>query len=607
MSLKIRQIEIRITTLEGLFGVRLRLNSDGLVVIRADNTSGKSTLVEGLIYGLGLEAMLTANQQTLPLQYAISEKFLFEGREIRVSESEVLIEMENGLGKIITTQRPVVSRSKKRHLITVWEGPALTAPDELYPRADYFVRIEGSAQRELGFHTFLTKYLGWVLPDVSRFDGSETMLYLECIFPLFIVEQKHGWSGIQSRLPTHFGIREMGKRAIEFVLKLDSYGIAQKRQRLKEELARINSTWERNVRDFDARVGAFGSVVRGLPAAPRLSWSKGSTGDVLIFRENEWLTLSAAEEKDTTQLSLLVAKDIPSTSEDAPRITKLLADAQRELATVEVLTARSFRDDSAEEEQNAELRLRLASLKADRQSYRDLRRLHTIGAELSLDVTAMHCPTCDQSIKDVLLPQGSVTAPMALEENLSFIDGQIMTFQTMLQDSERVLESRRRAVTALNSKLQELRTTIRSYREALVLSQGSASAGAVRERLVIESRLQAIRTLKDLFGEIVLQLTVLSEQFDQLHQSLDKLREDRSAEDEAKLSELQKSFVAQLDEYGFSSITPTSALQISRDTFRPTYEAFDLGFNLRQVTWSEQFGRTCMACWRCLERTKRIT
>lgn len=292
---------------------------------------------------------------------------------------------------------------------------------------------------------------------------------------------------------------------------------------------------------------------------------------------------------------MLVAKDIPSTSEDAPRITKLLADAQRELATVEVLTARSFRDDSAEEEQNAELRLRLASLKADRQSYRDLRRLHTIGAELSLDVTAMHCPTCDQSIKDVLLPQGSLTAPMALEENLSFIDGQIMTFQTMLQDSERVLESRRRAVTALNSKLQELRTTIRSYREALVLSQGSASAGAVRERLVIESRLQAIRTLKDLFGEIVLQLTVLSEQFDELHQSLDKLKEDRSAEDEAKLSELQKSFVAQLDEYGFSSITPTSALQISRDTFRPTYEAFDLGFNLSasdmvRTIWSYLYG-----------------
>ena len=181
MSLKLRQIEIRITTLQGIFGVRVRLDDDGLIVIRADNTSGKSTLVQGLIYGLGLEAMLTANQQALPLQYAITEKFLYEGREVRVSESEVLIEMQNSNGEIITTQRPIISNTKKKHLITVWNGPALTEPENLYDKSDYFVRIEGAAQREMGFHTFFAKYLGWTLPEVSRFDGSETILYLECM------------------------------------------------------------------------------------------------------------------------------------------------------------------------------------------------------------------------------------------------------------------------------------------------------------------------------------------------------------------------------------------------------------------------------------------
>src|SRR5580698_1946144 len=234
MSFKLRQIEIRITTLQGIFGVRVRLDEDGLIVIRADNTSGKSTLVQGLIYGLGLEAMLTANQQALPLQYAITEKFLYEGREVHVSESEVLVEMQNSKGEIVTTQRPIISNTKKKHLITVWNGAALTEPENLYDKFDYFVRIEGAAQREMGFHTFFAKYLGWTLPEVSRFDGSETILYLECIFPLFVVEQKHGWSGIQSRLPTHFGIREMGKRSIEFVLSLDSYAISQKRQRIRE-------------------------------------------------------------------------------------------------------------------------------------------------------------------------------------------------------------------------------------------------------------------------------------------------------------------------------------------------------------------------------------
>lgn len=580
MSLKLRQIEIRITTLQGIFGVRVRLDDDGLIVIRADNTSGKSTLVQGLIYGLGLEAMLTANQQALPLQYAITEKFLYEGREVRVSESEVLIEMQNSNGEIITTQRPIISNTKKKHLITVWNGPALTEPENLYDKSDYFVRIEGAAQREMGFHTFFAKYLGWTLPEVSRFDGSETILYLECIFPLFVVEQKHGWSGIQSRLPTHFGIREMGKRSIEFVLKLDSYAIAQKRQRIREDQTRLNTKWERSVRDFDAKVGALGSVVRGLPPAPRASWPGKSMADVLIFRDNEWVSLGVAEEKDRQKLAALSAEEIPSTSADAPRITALLRDAQRELVTLEVLAARSIRDNSVEEEQNVELRQRLASLQADRQSYLDLRRLHSIGADLALEVASKHCPTCDQSIEDVLLPQGALTAPMALEENLRFISGQITTFQTMLQDSERVLENRSRSVTAISSKLQELRTTIRSYRDALISSQNSASAGAVRERLVVEVRLQTIQTLKNMMNETVAELTLFSEQYGDLQRALEALKEDRSVEDEAKLSALQASFLSQLDQYGFSSITPTSALQISRETFRPTYEAFDLGFNL---------------------------
>jgi len=51
-------------------------------------------------------------------------------------------------------------------------------------------------------------------------------LYVEAIFPLMIIEQKHGWGGIQSRMPIHFRIREMAKRAIEFILHLDSFQIA---------------------------------------------------------------------------------------------------------------------------------------------------------------------------------------------------------------------------------------------------------------------------------------------------------------------------------------------------------------------------------------------
>jgi hypothetical protein len=47
--------------------------------------------------------------------------------------------------------------------------------------------------------------------------------------------------------------------------------------------------------------------------------------------------------------------------------------------------------------------------------------------------------------------------------------------------------------------------------------------------------------------------------------------------DERRLSDLQSSLVDQLAEYGFLSF-PVETIGISRDTYHPTREGFDLGF-----------------------------
>jgi hypothetical protein len=52
-----------------------------------------------------------------------------------------------------------------------------------------------------------------------------------------------------------------------------------------------------------------------------------------------------------------------------------------------------------------------------------------------------------------------------------------------------------------------------------------------------------------------------------------------SLQDKAKLARLQVLFREQLKEFGFSSLNADS-LEISTDTYRPTREGFDLGFDL---------------------------
>jgi len=516
----------------------------------------------------------------LALQYAVLERFQYKDEEIHVDESEVLVEIENGDGQIITIQRAIISHTKKRNLVTVWNGPLLTGDKNDLGRKDYFVRIEGAAQRPLGFHNFLASYLGWQLPIVSRFDGSDVPLYLECIFPLFAIEQKHGWSGIQSRMPAHFRIREMGKRAIEFVLKLDSYAIAAERQRLREQLNAISENWERVVIELDAKFGAFGGVLRNVPKLPRSEWPLVPPPECLIFDGKEWEPVQLAQLRAASRLKELSAVDVPNIADDAARITEALRAAQKELAALEVTATRALQDSAAEETQNASIRERIAALEADLQQYQDLKRLREIGAELKLSVVTGRCPTCEQEINDVLLPQAAAAPPMSFEENIKFISGQISAFTTMLNDSQRVMEARQRSVTGIRNRLQELRTSIRTYKQALTSAERDASAGAVRERMVLEANIQTFERISEYLDDALESLEVYAQEFAKCTSALENLKSDTSERDESKMQSLQTSFISQLEQYGFSSIKPASLLQISRETFRPTYEGFDLGFNL---------------------------
>ncbi len=68
----------------------------GLVVLRADNSSGKSTCLQGIVYALGLEGMLSASR-AIPLPHVATSSLTDEadGRELGVLESYVMLEFEN--------------------------------------------------------------------------------------------------------------------------------------------------------------------------------------------------------------------------------------------------------------------------------------------------------------------------------------------------------------------------------------------------------------------------------------------------------------------------------------------------------------------------------
>jgi hypothetical protein len=289
---------------------------DGLVVVWADNSMGKSTCVRSMLIALGMEAMLTFSQSDLPLPPAVKARLESDEGEHDVLESEVFLEIENSRGQRIVTQR-TIKGERDRNLITVHEGPVLTSPATVVPTRDYFVNREGAATRESGFHHFLAGFVGWSLPAVQSFDGAERPLYIQCLFPYFVVEQTRGWSTVQPPLPMHFRIRDAHRRAVEFLLNLDAHQVALKRQELLLEKGRIESDWKAEAMQVTQLAEMASGAVQGLPRQPISSWPPQVAPSLVVPSGERWIALAERLNGNRTELSQLVDQEIPRVQEIA--------------------------------------------------------------------------------------------------------------------------------------------------------------------------------------------------------------------------------------------------------------------------------------------------
>ena len=184
--MRLRALQLRVTTESGVFGTDLTFEN-GLVLLRADNSSGKSTVVQSVIYALGLEGMLGPSH-AVPMPEVMTDRIRDDatGQVHNVVQSSVVLEFENGAGDVATVRRFAFHLSNDKNLVSVWPGGVLTGEAE-GPSVDYFARLGGSASREGGYHTWLSTFLGYNLPEVARYSGDPSPLYLETFFPLFFV------------------------------------------------------------------------------------------------------------------------------------------------------------------------------------------------------------------------------------------------------------------------------------------------------------------------------------------------------------------------------------------------------------------------------------
>jgi len=581
MTLHLRHLQLRAVSSGREYGADIEF-ADGLNIIRADNSSGKSTCMQAVIYALGLEGMLSP-RRVVPLPHAMTDSIEIAGSDLPVEESWVTLEIENASGDRLQVRRAVKSASANQALIQASRYSA----DSTVSRRDYFVRRAGAAQREAGFHFELARFLGWRLPNVTRNDGSEGTLYLECLFPYFFVEQKHGWSGIQARIPTYFQIRDVSKRSAEYILGLDAYDVVLRRQRIEAAAGIMRTEWRQVVDRLRFSARSRGAVVTGLADQPPTAGVEVAELVVVMPRGETWVPLDEEISLLRSQIHEFRGRE-RTVGQAAPDLEQRLAEAEAQLTAVSAVLTESLKKLEETQARRNSLELRVVSLTEDLQRHRDAALLRRLGSTESLSHASVpRCPTCEQDLPDGF----EITRnPMTEEQNIAFIEQEVRTYRAMQSDIERVLEAEEIQVARLREESGRLRRTIRTIKDSLVAPESLPSAEEAAEQLRIDERLESLVTFRD---ETMLTLEELRDRATRLAENraaLADLSEGESQRDQVKLAYLGHSFVDQLRAYGFSSLEPES-LEISRETYRPIHEGFDLGFDLSasdmvRVIWS---------------------
>lgn len=592
MSLRVRQLRLVAETSAGTFGRELEF-PDGLILIRADNTRGKSTVMQSIIYALGLESMVDP-RHVVPLPPAMTDTLRdSKDEEHHVSESYVVLEIENGEGKRLTCQRWVAHERMDRHLIRTWSGGALSGPSNAYEQDDYFVRRPGAAVSERGFHHMLAEFLKWDLPMLARDEDTEVPLYLEMIFPLFFVEQKRGWGGIQATMPT-YGIPNAKQRAIEFVLDLGVYRRARERRDLAAEIERLRGDYRQTLAEFRGRLEGTGIVLQGLDKEMPTSWPAVEPTLMSVVEENRWIALSELLQPLHERHRSLVEEEVPTAEEASRELEETLRENERLIGTLTAAASELRQNIELDEDQLASLEHRIEALEEDRRRYRDAITLKDLGSDEVSILEGDECPACHRPLPLALIAPES-PPPMSLEQNIDFIAEQIRTFKLMSSDTEQHRDIESQRLAALRSRIEEVRHAIRAARATLVSPSKSPSVAAVRELLRLEDRITTLGEINQSFVGLLEKLRPIIEEATRVRARLLELPKERlDAEDEAKLAAFEPRIVSQLKDYGFRSFS-VDTIAISRDNYLPTREGFDLGFvtsasDAIRIVWSYLLG-----------------
>lgn len=593
MTLRLRHLRLRAYTQDGAYGADFPFEP-GLNVIWADNTKGKSTSMQALLYVLGMEKMLSPSRE-VPVPHALTNYLMKDDEsQLAVINSFVELEIENGAGTVVTVRRPIKELGVDTRLVTVWFGPMLSEPSVTAHSRQFFVRDPGAFQREDGFLHFLEDFIGWDMPVVRKYDGPEGKLPLETVFPLFWVEQKRGWSVIPAAIPTYMRVRDVQKRAVEFIMNLDIHELELQRQRLKEKSDENARNWVVVIDEMVRVARRVGGTLSGLPPRPTIDTDSLERWTVSLLEDDKAVSVETILAELRARALALAEARVPEVGETADALAAELEVLGKEIDArnqqrLEIHKARQLKDADI-----LSLERRITQLREDLQKNQDVQKIQRYAGSAG-NLTPEQCPTCEQSLVDALISQDILEAVMPIEDNIEYVRSQLKMFEDILKREQGEQRRLDELTIVFASEISQLYSRVRTLRTDLLGPSNVPSAAAIEERVRIEARIRDLESLIASLGETASRLLVLSAEFAELLKAGRSLPSDKmTEEDKHKLEALTGSVRDLAQAFGFTTFAPND-LTIDEDSYRPQKEGYEIGFETSasdaiRLKWAYQLG-----------------
>ncbi|MDG4982357.1 hypothetical protein OGZ39_11985 [Lactococcus lactis] len=581
--LKINDLAINIQIENGHRTFRNKFYDGVNVITSSMNTSGKSAIINAILYCLGMEELIGGIKGHKSLSTAFHNKIwdeAGEGSELRetykVLFSTIYLEISNGTENI-TLKRHANNPDIDDSLITIYFSKYDSIGDSKTQYQNYYVNSKGSAKNSKGFLFFLENFLSADLPIVPKFKGQPSKLYFQNIFGAMFIEQKRGWSDVLARVP-NYGIIDVKQRVVEYLLKLETLENEKKKSEIKNEIERIKTEWKILYTEFQSK--SFPFYISELPSEAMV------IGEDLI--ENQLIRLIAEDgnknvvtideyikkekkEKDSIDSKLFIkGNDIHNLSHENQKIENQLSELNSRRQKIK------FRSDLIKSEIDEYLISRDA-ISEDIQNNKDLKKLKKLGADENISVLGNACPVCHQDINDSLLDSQQNVQVMSIDENITYLTSQLKLFDNLIFQKRNMEKETIRLLEEIDSKEATLFSLMRAIKDDIYSVSEAYSENNIEKKIVMKLDIEEKEKLKTKFDEVLKNFISLSDKLKGEYLKIKELPENRlSILDEKKLNEFSKSFVSYLETFDYRSVSNLNEVKISRDTYIPEADGFDL-------------------------------